>query len=182
MISNISCKLPKASLSYHTLTLVQPTIDFSSRSKSFRTPKAKKSPSNVQVSPTTARVLYVEDNEIVRKAYQYFLRKMGYEVDVVGNGKELIEKYHANQYDLIILDGGLPDTTGFELGKYIREDEKQNHKPRMPLLLLSAYPEEDVAVECKAVDIDAFLTKPIEYQTFQQQVKYWLEKSVAEPA
>lgn len=184
MISNRSSSLLKANLalSYHTAVLVQPTIDFASRSKSPKSAKSKKISNDLQVSKSTARVLYVEDNEIVRKAYQFFLTKMGYEVDVVTNGQELLAKYHANQYDLIILDGGLPDTTGFELGKYIRNDEKQKHKPRIPLLLLSAYPAEEVETECRRVDIDAFLIKPIEYQAFQQQVKYWLEKSFAESA
>ena len=85
MISNRSCNPPKASLtlSYHTAVLVQPTIDFASRTKSLKTSNSKKASDNAQVSQLAPRILYVEDNEIVRKAYQFFLIKMGYEVDVV---------------------------------------------------------------------------------------------------
>jgi len=68
------------------------------------------------------RVLVVEDNFIASKTAQMVLESKGCLVDCVFTGKAAIDKLN-NRYDLIILDLGLPDMSGFELAKAIRNSK-----------------------------------------------------------
>lgn len=121
------------------------------------------------------KVLYVEDEEIARKAGLYFLQKMDCRIDVAVNGKEVLDLYFANQYDLILLDGGLPDISGFEVGKIIRTHELTQQ--RTPLILLSAYPYDLVKAECTAADIDDFAIKPVKFFDLQEMLASWFAQA-----
>lgn len=123
------------------------------------------------------RILYIEDDPIIRFSYRTYLSRMGYFIDETNNGQDALDKYHQNIYDLILLDGGLPDISGFEVGRRIRSHEKNENGPRLPLLLLSAYPQEIVSEECLAADIDAFKIKPISFQDLHQLIFLWLPKN-----
>lgn len=86
---------------------------------------------------------------------------MGFEVEIAINGEQALEMYGENLYNLIILDGGLPDMKGSEVGKRIRYLEKENKMQKKPILLLSAYPADLLDQWCKEAEIDGFAIKPI---------------------
>ncbi len=65
-----------------------------------------------------ARILYVEDYPVVQTMYVDILRKHGFDVDVVSDGKEALEKVAQNTYSLVLLDLLLPQVTGIE---FLRE-------------------------------------------------------------
>lgn len=71
------------------------------------------------------KILLVEDQLIIQRVHSIFLRKMGYQVDIAINGKQTLELCVCNVYHLVILDAGLPDMKGVELGKKIRMLEKK---------------------------------------------------------
>jgi len=89
---------------------------------------------------------------------------MGYQVDLAVNGQQTLEMFSSNAYSLIILDAGLPDIQGVEVGKRIRILEKNNKTNRMPIILLSAYPSNSLKKWCQEAEIDNFSTKPIPYK------------------
>ena len=89
---------------------------------------------------------------------------MGYQVDLAVNGQQTLEMFSNNIYSLIILDAGLPDIQGIEVGKRIRILEKKNKANRVPIILLSAYPSISLKNWCKEAEIDNFSTKPIPYK------------------
>lgn len=89
---------------------------------------------------------------------------MGYQVDIAANGKQTLEMCLSNTYHLIILDAGLPDMQGVEVGKKIRLLEKNNKANRKPIILLSAYPANNLKNWCQEAEIDNFSTKPIPYK------------------
>lgn len=88
---------------------------------------------------------------------------MGYLVDIAANGKQTLEMCLNCNYHLIILDAGLPDMQGVEVGKKIRILEKNNKSFRKPIILLSAYPANSLKKWCQEAEIDNFSTKPIPY-------------------
>lgn len=58
------------------------------------------------------RILLVEDEDILRETYSIVLATQPYIVDVAANGQEALDKYHAEQYDLILLDIMMPVMDG----------------------------------------------------------------------
>ena len=89
---------------------------------------------------------------------------MGYQVDIAINGRQTLNMCLNSTYNLIILDAGLPDMQGVEVGKRIRILEKNNKTNRMPIILLSAYPGNNLKKWCQEAEIDNFSTKPIPYK------------------
>lgn len=108
------------------------------------------------------KILLVEDQLIIQRVHSIFLKKMGYQVDLAINGQQTLEMFSNNAYNLVILDAGLPDIQGIEVGKKIRIIEKNNNANRMPIILLSAYPSNSLKKWCQEAEIDNFSTKPID--------------------
>lgn len=132
--------------------------------------------SNEQVnnSQTSPRILLIEDDSIVQKIHKRFLEQMGYIVDVAASGQQTFELYQPGRYQLIVLDGGLPDTTGFEIAKVIRRQENPNK--RQPMILLSAFLYDRVRDACLEASIDDFAIKPVSFDALKTIVQRWLAK------
>ena len=85
------------------------------------------------------RLLIVDDHAVVRKGMKQILAETRDIVvaDEASNGREVLEKVQKNDFDMVLLDISMPGRDGLEVLK-----ELKNLKPRLPVLMLSMYPEE----------------------------------------
>ena len=77
------------------------------------------------------KILVVEDENILREAYEMILSTEPYVVDVAGNGKEALDKCQQTQYDLVLLDIMMPVMNGIE---FLQEMKKLSI--RMPKIIV----------------------------------------------
>ena len=70
------------------------------------------------------RLLYVEDHAATAKVVESMLRNVGYDIDTADSGERAIEMASEREYDLVLLDIMLPDLTGLEVAKRLRESGK----------------------------------------------------------
>lgn len=104
---------------------------------------------------STQRALIVDDSEVLRRLIEMCLRPAGFEVETASNGAEALEKTPVFRPDLLILDIGLPDMTGWDVLAAVRA----NHTTAdTKVLILSGY--EDANGEAKRLGADAALAKP----------------------
>ncbi len=107
------------------------------------------------------KVLVVEDNVLNAKFAEAVLRRMGHKADFAPNGKIGVEKYLANDYDLILMDIQMPIMNGLECTAKIREYEKQlNESTRIPIFAITAFALEHDRENCLSAGMDEYLTKP----------------------
>lgn len=104
------------------------------------------------------KVLYVEDDEITLQNMKEILEKLTDHLHVATNGKEALKILENNEIDLIITDIEMPETNGIELIKTIRRDDLIT-----PIVVQTAYSSTDYLYKCANLNIQAYLTKPINF-------------------
>jgi two-component system KDP operon response regulator KdpE len=101
-----------------------------------------------------ARVLLIEDDTAVRSMLNAAFRQSNFEMIEAVSGEQGLRRAVEDRPDLVVLDIGLPDMSGIELLKTMREWSRE------PILVLSATSQEKVKVECLEAGADDYITKP----------------------
>ena len=110
-------------------------------------------------------ILVVDDEARIREVLQYALRKEGFEVTALSDGREAIEAVDRGGIDLVVLDVMLPEVDGLSACRIIREAS------RVPILFLSARAEEIDRVLGLELGGDDYLTKPFSVRELVARVK-----------
>ncbi len=104
---------------------------------------------------TTQRVLIVDDSDVLRRLIDMCLRPAGFETASASTGAEAIEVAASYDPDLVLLDIGLPDMTGWDVLAALRASAENADTK---VMILSGY--EDVHTEAKRHGADGALIKP----------------------
>src|SRR5688500_10919603 len=99
-------------------------------------------------------ILVVEDEPALRDTLTYNLKKDGFTVETVGDGRSAIEAARRLKPDLVVLDIMLPELDGFEVARILRREMTT------PILMLTARDDEIDRVVGLEVGADDYLTKP----------------------
>ena len=116
-------------------------------------------------------ILVADDSPTIRKFVSIALTMQGYEVVVVSDGMEAIEKLPQNKIDLVITDLNMPNLDGYELIKSIREDENFKEIPIIILSSLGGDGEIERGLKCGA---NSYLVKPFDPKRVQYEVSKYL--------
>ena len=102
------------------------------------------------------RLLIGDDHAVVRKGIKQILAETRDIVvaDEAGNGREVLEKVQKDDFDMVLLDISMPGRDGLEVLK-----ELKSLRPKLPVLMLSMYPEEQYAVRSLRSGASGYLTK-----------------------
>jgi two-component system, sensor histidine kinase and response regulator len=125
-----------------------------------REPAVMKVPTAAHSISNAPRILVADDNEVNRKVASHILRKLGYEVDVVTDGKEAVTAWKTGLYALILMDCQMPEWDGYQATREIRSLE--NGGRRIPIIALTAHAIVGAAEECARAGMDQHLAKPID--------------------
>lgn len=103
------------------------------------------------------KILVIEDDRIVRTLVRHVLEKEGHEAHLAEKGIIGEEMAMKDEYDIIVLDLGLPDKSGLEVCKDLRDKGLKT-----PILILSAYQNIDTKITGLNSGADDYLTKPFD--------------------
>ncbi|MEO6741842.1 MAG: response regulator [Chthoniobacteraceae bacterium] len=101
------------------------------------------------------RVLVVDDDPIVREVISAYLAEDGYTVALAVNGREGLEKFSAEEFDIVLTDRSMPEMEGDELA---REVKKQ--RPDVPVILITGFGDIMAATGEKPEGVDIVMSKP----------------------
>lgn len=116
------------------------------------------------------RILLAEDNEINQKIIAHLLRKEKIIVDIANDGREALELFENNNYDLVLLDLQMPFLDGFETANYIRKKLKST----IPIVAMTASAFSNEQTRCFEVGINQYLSKPFAAEDLFQRLRYFL--------
>ncbi len=121
-------------------------------------------------------VLVVEDNAANMRFCHALLDAHGYDVLQATNGMEGLRMAREHRPDLILMDMQLPDISGLEATKHLKEDETLKSIPVIAVTVFTLNREEEM---CLAGGCDAFISKPISITDLMQTVEHLLDRPVA---
>ncbi len=120
------------------------------------------------------RLLLVEDDLILKDGLERSFTKSGYAVDVMADGDSADQLLAYQEYDVIVLDLGLPKLNGFEVLKRLRSRGNNT-----PVLILTAL--EDTKNRVKGLDLgaDDYLAKPFDLAELEARVRALIRRGVS---
>lgn len=114
------------------------------------------------------KVLIIEDNRSNLELMTYLLNAFGHKVVQAENGGVGLRAATSGDLDIILCDVHLPDISGTEIARLIRDAAKQ---PRPPLIAVTALAMIGDRERLLAAGFDGYITKPIEPRSFVQQIE-----------
>jgi signal transduction histidine kinase/CheY-like chemotaxis protein/HPt (histidine-containing phosphotransfer) domain-containing protein len=105
-------------------------------------------------------VLLAEDNVVNQRVTLGLLSRLGYQVDVVNNGSEVLQALSQKSYSAVLMDCQMPEMDGFEATHAIRQKEK-NKGEHVPIIALTANAMKGDKERCLEAGMDGYISKPI---------------------
>ncbi|MFC1743308.1 PAS domain S-box protein [Candidatus Riflebacteria bacterium] len=117
----------------------------------------KKSEETIADYKDSARILWVDDEELIRQSGKLWITKFGYKGDVAASGQEALEYLEQNEYDLVITDLGMPGMSGWQLAEKIKE----KFKGKIKVAVVTGWGDQVGEVERKKHGVGYVLAKPV---------------------
>lgn len=117
------------------------------------------------------QILLVEDDLSLISGLSFAVKKAGYGLNIAHTKSEADEKWEDGKYDLVILDVSLPDGSGFDICRNIRQTSK------VPIMFLTAMDEETDIIMGLDIGGDDYITKPFKLAVFMSRINALLRRS-----
>lgn len=126
-----------------------------------------------EVAAGSEKILIIDDNSMNRDLLRQWLEPRGYRVEEATGGRQGLEFIAEQAYDLVLLDLRMPDLSGIELLKALKE---QARLPQLPVVILSASDELKDVASCIAHGAIDYLVKPINLAILAVRIRSYLER------
>ncbi|MCE5333104.1 MAG: response regulator [Desulfobacteraceae bacterium] len=119
-------------------------------------------------------VLLAEDNQINQRVAKQMIEKLGFQVDLAANGREVLDSVSLKSYDLILMDCQMPELDGYEATKALRRMEASENRRRMPIVALTGFAMQGDREMCIQAGMDDYLAKPFDLAELKLVLEKWL--------
>jgi PAS domain S-box-containing protein len=130
-------------------------------------------PAQTVENPQAARVLVVDDMDMILFVIRDMLLRYGLRVDTALNGYDAVEKARQNAYDLIFMDHLMPGMDGIETAAEIRKFRKE-----LPIIVLTSNMASDAEAKYLTAGFNGFLSKPVAKPQLEETLKQWLPRVI----
>ena len=121
------------------------------------------------------KILIIEDEASFSEALSFLLQKEGYSINIADNGKDGLEQFKSQDFDLVLLDLMIPELSGIEVCRAIRSTSQ------VPIIMLTAKDSEIDKVVGLELGADDYVTKPYSSRELVARIKAVLRRGSIEP-
>lgn len=152
---------------------------------SFQRGEAEETAEETAARPTARaatglRVLVVEDDLVNRLYLRVSLENLGHVVDEAVNGREALEKLARERFDLVFMDGQMPQMDGKEATRIIRETPPAGVDPEVPIVALTAHALTGDRERFLNAGMDKYLSKPVALEELAEVLVWAMERRLQE--
>jgi CheY-like chemotaxis protein len=115
------------------------------------------------------QILIAEDNIVNQKIAEKLFQKLGYQVDIVNNGVEVLTALKQQIYDVIFMDIQMPELDGIETTKAIYQEWGKTNRPY--IIAMTANAMQSNRDECLSVGMDDFIPKPVKLEAIVESIQ-----------
>ena len=119
-------------------------------------------------------ILIVEDNELNMKLFNDLLEANGYNIVQTRNGMEALDLARTHKPDLILMDIQLPEVSGLEVTKWLKDDEQLRV---IPVIAVTAFAMKGDEERIRQGGCEAYISKPIAVKDFVETIKFHIGDS-----
>ena len=114
------------------------------------------------------RVLLIEDDSATAQSIELMLQSEGFNVYTTDLGEEGVDLGKLYDYDIILLDLNLPDMSGIDILKRLKENE---HLRVSPVVVLTTTDDKSEIQRCYDLGCNVYITKPVDYEKFANAIQ-----------
>ena len=118
------------------------------------------------------KILIVEDNRINRIVLREMLQTLGHRVVIAENGRQAVQLAGQHAFDLILMDIQLPEVSGIEVTKWLKEDEELRS---IPVVAVTAFAMKGDEQKIREGGCEAYISKPISVASFMATINGFFE-------
>lgn len=112
------------------------------------------------------RILLAEDNAVNQKIALHLLESLGYQVDVVSDGLEVLNTLHHQKYDVVLMDLQMPKMDGLTATRQILQEFAEENRPKIIAMTASVMQQDKE--ECLKAGMQGYISKPIQVEELTQ--------------
>ncbi|WP_292469413.1 ATP-binding protein [Methanolobus sp.] len=127
------------------------------------------------VSANYVKILLAEDSIINQKVAQSMLKKLGFQVDIVSNGKEAIKALKMNPCDLVLMDVQMPEMDGLEATRLIRSPDSGVLDRSVPIIAMTAHVMTGDREYFIEAGMDDYISKPVSFESLEEMLGKWFK-------
>ena len=133
-------------------------------------------------APSDCVILVAEDNPVNQKLAMLQVKKLGYHVEAVSNGREAVAAIASGNYSLVLMDCQMPEMDGFAATAAIRATEARSGSGHIPIIAMTANAMQGDRETCLAAGMDDYISKPVVGNQLWAAIQHWLPKRDVEQA
>ena len=184
--------LPKPITANNLRQVIESVLGLSVRETENAAPELITKHTVIENKKKDLQILLAEDYPTNQQIAMRHLGRAGHRVDLAQNGREAVEAFKENHYDLILMDIQMPEMDGFEATLAIRKletpeqskDPKATHHPspinnqqstiqRVPIIAMTAHAMQGYRERCLKAGMDDYMTKPLKRKELLAMVDKW---------
>lgn len=124
------------------------------------------------------RILVAEDNVVNQKLIRQVLKRLGYEPELVKNGREALNSLGKSEFDLVLMDCQMPQLDGFQTTKMIRAGNIGDAVKSVPIVALTAGAMVGDREQCIEAGMNDYLTKPVRPEALESILRSAFRKEM----
>jgi len=127
-------------------------------------------------------ILVAEDHPVNQKVAQLALRRLGFAITIVENGRAAVEAARTGAFDVIFMDCQMPEMDGFHATRAIRSHEAMSGVRRTPIIAMTAGAVQADRDNCLSAGMDDYLAKPVKWEAIPALLRRHLPEQLPAPA
>ena len=128
------------------------------------------------------RLLVADDNEVNRLVASATLERLGAQVELVCDGREVLAALDGSRFDAVLMDLDMPHIDGFEATRRLRERERARGAARLPVIAMTAIGPGEETARMQAAGIDGYAGKPIQTALLVRELRSVMARNAADAA